>query len=55
MYVHVLINFHIQLFMLSSTQINLYQAIIHFGLGYGKWMKLDTNHVLFLIVPANIT
>ena len=53
MYVHILINFYIQLSMLSSTQPNIYQAIIHFGLGYRKWMELDTNHVLFLIVPAD--
>ena len=53
MYVHVIINFYIQMFMLSSTQLNPYQAIIHFGLGYGKWMDVDTSHVLFLIVTAD--
>ena len=52
MYVHVLINFYIQLFM-SSTQLNPYQATIHFDLVYSKWMELDTKHVLFLIVPAD--
>ena len=41
------------MFMLSSTQLNPYQAIIHFGLGYGKWMDVDTSHVLFLIVTAD--